>query len=96
MEATTGQIFECIRSNRKHGAIKGRFYVYNGGELRTYTTRNVTILINGDEMLDLDGVFREATKCPFCDLPHPNDAEHDGEECAADWDARVKKYERSE
>lgn len=99
MEPTTGQIFECVKGNRQHSAVKGKFYLYDSGDLKTFTTRNVTLLANGDEMLELPGVFERAEVCPFC-LTRVYDAavdadlanNHDAVECAADWDAKVKKY----
>lgn len=99
----SGQIFLCCKNNRQHGAVRGKYYLYDYGELKTYTTRNVTVLANGSEMLALPGVFERAEGCPFCrtqvydasedqDIQDANGQEHDGAECAADWDARVKHY----
>lgn len=104
-EPRTGMIFECIKGNAKHSAVKGKFYVYDRGELRTYTTRNVTVLLNGDEMLALPGCFLPAERCPFCgykiydretgwNAVFNGETGHLGVECAAEWDARVKGYER--
>ncbi len=105
IEPYTGQIFLCVKNNRQHSAVKGRHYLYDSGELKTYTTRNVTLLANGDEMLELPGVFERAEVCPFCnskvydsatDSDEVNHAtgvvDHNGVECAAEWDARVKHY----
>lgn len=94
----TGQIYQCIRSNRKQGTVKGKHYVYDSGCLSTYTTRNVTQLINGDYLLSTKA-FSHSIICPFCHTTHPNvtaiGAEpHDAVECAAEWDAKVKNYER--
>ena len=98
IEPCTGQIFECVKNNRQHSAVKGKFYLYDSGELKTYTKRNVTCLANGDEMLELPGCFERAERCPFCDVriyDAASDMEttaHDGVECAAAWDAKVKNY----
>lgn len=101
MKGQSGEIYLCLRSNRKQGIVKGKHYVYDSGELRTYTTRNVTCLINGDELLALPNTFELATKCPFCGCQTMNPFPwidkrfiHDGIECAAEWDAKVKGYER--
>lgn len=97
-EPRTGDLFLCVKSNRQHSAVRGKYYLYDAGALRTYTTRNVTLLANGDEMLALPGVFEPAQRCPFCNLnlrraaDDTRAAEHDALECAADWDARVKHY----
>lgn len=94
-EPITGQIFNCIKSNRQHSAIKGEFYVYVDGELRRFTKRNVTLLANGDEMLELPGVFVPSPICPFCNQAFPNAGvteTHNGYDCAKAWDARVKNY----
>ena len=98
IEPTSGQIFVCVKNNKQHSAVKGKFYVYACPELRTYTKRSVTVLANGDEMLELSGVFERAETCPFCDLRIYDAArdmevvEHDGEACAHAWDAKVKNY----
>lgn len=98
-EPRTGDLFLCVKANRQHSAVKGRTYLLEAGELRTYTTRNVTLLANGWEMLDLPGVFIRAAVCPFCNtrVYDPPTAtvlapDHDALECAADWDARMKNY----
>lgn len=106
IEPRTGQIFLCVKNNKQHSAVKGKHYLYDSGELKTYTSRSVTLLANGDEMLELPGVFERAEGCPFCgnqvyDATEDNEIqtadgqEHDGVECAADWDARVKNYCRA-
>jgi hypothetical protein len=93
-EPRTGDIFECVKSNKQHSAVKGKFYLYDGGELKTYTSRNVTLLANGDEMLELPGVFEPAKACPFCGMEAAamTVTQHDGVECAAAWDAKTKGY----
>jgi len=91
MTPTTGQIYLCLKTSG--GAVKGKYYVYRNGELRTYTTRSVTVLANGDELLGRPRLFMEAQVCPFCGKPACGDAWiHDGNECAKAWDARVKHY----
>lgn len=97
IEARTGKIFLCVKNNKQHSAVKGKYYVYDCGDLKTFTSRNVTLLANGDEMLELPGVFEPAKSCPFCGMEGlervaATDPQHDGVECAADWDARVKHY----
>jgi hypothetical protein len=99
IEPSTGHIFLCVKSNKQHSAVKGKYYLYDSGELKTYTTRNVTLLANGDEMLELPGVFERAERCPFCNLRIYDaaldaecGAEHDGVDCAAEWDAKTKNY----
>lgn len=103
IEPHSGHIFLCVKGHRQHGAVKGKYYLYESGELRTYTTRSVTLLLNGDEMLELPGVFERAEGCPFCnrqvydaatdqEIQDSNGWDHDGVECAAEWDARVKHY----
>lgn len=96
-EPRTGDIFECVKSNRQHSAVKGKFYVYDCGSLKTHTSRNVTELLNGDEMLALPGCFVLANTCPFCgmDIVVMMTTNHDGVECAADWDAKTKNYCRT-
>lgn len=101
IEPYTGQIFLCVKNNKQHSAVKGKHYLYDSGQLKTYTTRNVTLLANGDEMLELPGVFERAEVCPFCGT-HVYDSgaddetlpgrEHDGVECARLWDAKTKGY----
>lgn len=96
-EPRTGDIFECVKNNKQHYAVKGKFYLYDSGELKTYTSRNVTLLANGDEMLELPGVFTPARNCPFCGCALSDDTTgmpitHDGVECAASWDAKTKGY----
>lgn len=98
-EPSTGHIYECLKSNKKQGTVKGKFYVYNSGELKTYTKRSVTVFLNGDEILEQPGAFFLVTPCPFCGaqtLSPFGDGQwiHDGVECAAEWDAKVKNYER--
>lgn len=103
IEPRSGQIFECVKSNKQHSAVKGRFYLYDDGQLKTFTSRSVTLLLNGEEMLELPGVFERAEGCPFCgnqvydaaedkEIQSGDGHEHDGVECAAAWDARVKNY----
>jgi hypothetical protein len=96
-EPHTGHIYLCLKSNRTHGTVKGKYYVYDSGEIKTYTSRNVTLLANGDEILEQTDAFELARKCPFCGVQTCDpfggtQVIHDGVECAANWDARVKKY----
>lgn len=90
MNPQTGQIYICTKGNSKHGSTKGKHYVYDSGDLKSFTKRSVTIFSNGDDMLKQSGAFRLADVCPFCMLLIK--PEHDGVECAAKWDARVKRY----
>ena len=98
IEPRTGHVFLCVKNNKQHSAVKGKYYLYDSGELKTYTSRNVTLLANGDEMLELPGVFERAERCPFCDLRiydagmDAECVEHDTVDCGAEWDARVKHY----
>jgi hypothetical protein len=43
-EPRTGHIYLCLKSNRKQSTVKGKYYLYDSGELKTYTSRNVTLL----------------------------------------------------
>lgn len=57
----------------------------------------MTLLANGDEILEDAAAFELARKCPFCGVQTCDpfggtQVIHDGVECAANWDARVKKY----
>lgn len=90
-EPQSGDIYECVKSNKRHGTVKGKFYVLDHGDLKTFTTRNVTSHANGDEILEQSEAFELARFCPFCgiSLPFPN---HDGVKCAAQWDAKTKNY----
>lgn len=93
----TGHIYLCLKSNRKHQTVKGKHYVYDCGELKTFSSRNVTLLCNGDEILEQEGAFVLARKCPFCgaqtcDPFGGSQVIHDGVECAEKWDAKVKNY----
>ena len=114
IEATSGEIFLAIKGNKNLSIIKGKHYVYDGGELKTYTTRNVTILANGDEIMETEGLMERVETCPFCGAkmyvrcgcgglcdsnqpcPMADNAEpkliHDGNECAHEWDCKVKNY----
>ena len=103
IEPRTGQIFLCVKNNKQHSAVKGKHYLYDSGELRTYTSRGVTCLANGDEMLELPGVFERAEGCPFCgnqvydaaedkEIQTGDGQEHDGVDCAHQWDAKTKGY----
>lgn len=98
-ELHTGHIYVCKKSNKEQGILKGSYYVYDSGQLKRFTSRNVTIHMNGDELLSCDRWFEIAATCPFCgcqtcDPFGGQTVIHDGLECAAEWDARVKKYER--
>ena len=66
IEATTGEIFLAVKGNRNLSIIKGKHYVYDCGEVKTYTRRNVTILANGDEILETEGLMERVENCPFC------------------------------
>jgi hypothetical protein len=103
IELRTGQIFECVRSCRDSAAKKGKFYVYVDGELREFNRRYVNVYLHGAEMLNVPSAFERAEGCPFCgnqvydaatdqEIQSSDGRAHDGYECAADWDARVKKY----
>lgn len=93
----TGDIYLCLKANKKQGTVKGKYYVYDSGELKTFTTRNVTMLCNGDDILWKIEEFELAKVCPFCATSLKNvDGSrifHDGVECASAWDRRVKNYE---
>lgn len=91
----SGHIYLCLKSNKKQSTIKGKFYVYDHGELKTFTKRNVTMLINGDEILWKTEEFKLAEQCPFCGAATMNGEEwiHDGVECASEWDKKVKHYD---
>lgn len=93
MNPINGHIYQCLKT--RGNAVKGKFYVYKNGELKTYTTRNVTCLSNGDDLLEY-GKFELVTQCPFCGAqtrsPFGSEWIHDGADCARGWDARVKKY----
>jgi hypothetical protein len=90
IEPHTGQVYLCLKGNKTQGTVKGKYYVYDSGEIRTYTSRNVTLLLNGEELLQEPGMFTLAHRCPFCCSEIVDS--HDGVECAAEWDARTKKY----
>ncbi len=98
MEPCTGQIFECMKKCRKHGTKKGEFYLYDNGCLKRFTKRAVTMLLNGDEIIEQDGLFERAEYCPFCGLPvycaekDEDVFNHDGVRCSRLWDAKVKNY----
>jgi len=96
-EPHTGHIYLCLKSNRRQGTVNGKHYVYDGGELKTYTKRGVTLLANGDEILEQADAFELARKCPFCGVQTCDpfggtQVIHDGAECAANWDAKAKNY----
>lgn len=100
-EPATGHIYLCLKSNKTQHTVKGKYYVYDGGELKTYTKRSVDVLINGDELLEMPGAFELAKTCPFCGVQTCDpfggtQVIHDGSECAAEWDAKVKNYERQD
>ena len=46
IEPRTGHVFLCVKNNKQHSAVKGKYYLYDSGELKTYTSRNVTLLLS--------------------------------------------------
>lgn len=96
IEGESGMILVCLKGNKKHGTKAGKFYIYDYGKLKTFTTRTVTIMLNGDEILVQPEAFQVVNRCPFCKLLAPPGQQlhefHNGADCAAEWDAKVKKY----
>jgi hypothetical protein len=96
-EPHTGHIYVCLKANRKQSTVKGKHYVYDHGQLKSYSSRWVTLLANGDEILAQADAFALARQCPFCGVQTCDPIGgayviHDGAACAAQWDARVKGY----
>jgi hypothetical protein len=61
-----GGVYICRRANKEHGTKMGRVYVYDGDSLRTYTSRNVNVLLNGYNTLRQPYAFEVHGECPFC------------------------------
>lgn len=96
-EPHTGHIYLCLKSNKSNGVVNGRYYVYDSGTLCNFTKRDVLFLGYGDRILENAADFQLARRCPFCGVQTCDPfggtmVIHDGIECAALWDARVKKY----
>lgn len=94
-EPRTGDAFLCIKGNRKQGIVKWAYYVYDSGQLKKFTRRNVTALLNGDELLGIEGYFTPTYCCPFCNADMRDlmgNRIHDSYECAKVWDRKVKNY----
>ena len=46
-QPTAGVSYLCRRGCKEHGTVKGKVYVFDGSNLKHYTSRGVRLLLNG-------------------------------------------------
>lgn len=56
---TAGKSYLCRRGCKEHGTVTGKVYVFDGFNLKHYSSRNVTMLLNGYNMLRQAYAFEE-------------------------------------
>ena len=56
---TAGKSYLCRRGCKKHGTVTGKVYVFDGSNLKHYSSRNVTMLLNGYNTLRQAYAFEE-------------------------------------
>ena len=56
---TAGKSYLCRRGCKEHGTVTGRVYVFDGSNLKHYSGRNVTLLLNGYNTLRQAYAFEE-------------------------------------
>ena len=56
---TAGKSYLCRRGCKEHGTVTGKVYVFDGSNLKHYSSRNVTMLLNGYNTLRQAYAFEE-------------------------------------
>jgi len=56
---TAGKAYLCRRGCKEHGTVAGKVYHYDGRELKNYSSRYVTLLLNGYNTLRQPYAFEE-------------------------------------
>lgn len=56
---TAGKSYLCRRGCKEHGTVTGKVYVFDGSNLKHYSSRNVTMLLNGYNTLRQPYAFEE-------------------------------------